>query len=184
MAAAVLAGSFFPGKAHGVFGIDSVRGVGRYFPEMVTAFPFKRPERRLWNWASPIFALAVLAWCGVFPNHGFKPVHIAVFVGILVYWGFRLSRFHKLPPLSLEIDEQEIRLLPSFHWGIDPIPRSSVYGVREERTSIFVLYRRNGVDKAIELERHFFDRAAWQQLPGLLPSLPTKKSAEAAAGIR
>lgn len=40
--------------------------------------------------------------------------------------------------------------------------------IREERTALFILYRRNGVEKVAKLQRCFLDEAAWQQLALLL----------------
>ena len=130
--------------------------------------PFKRPERSAWLLAAPLLLVAILIWMTVDPGQRLNPEKWTFPSLMLSYSAYRYWKFHKLPPLSLEIGEHEIRLLPRSHWGIDPIPRSSIYGIREEWTSIFVLYRRDGLEKVAELERCFFDGAAWQKLPRLL----------------
>jgi hypothetical protein len=135
---------------------------------MRAVFPFKRPERNPWLLATPALLIAFAIWMGVDPGRQLNPGNWVFAALMLSYSAWQHWKFYKLPSLSLEIDEHEMRLLPRSHWGIDPIPRSSIYGIREERTSIFVLYRREGVEKAAELERCFFDGAAWQQLPMLL----------------
>lgn len=131
-------------------------------------FPFKRPERNAWLLAIPALLIAFVIWTMAAPAQRLHPEKWIFPALMLGYAAWRQWKFYKLPPLRLEIDEHEIRLLPRSHWGIDPIPRSSVYGIREERTSIFVLYRRDGVEKAAELERCFFDGIAWRQLPELI----------------
>lgn len=135
---------------------------------MRAVFPFQRPERNPWLLAIPALLIAFAIWMMVDPGRRLDPGN-RVFPSLMLgYSAWRHWKFCKLPPLSLEIDGHEMRLLPRSHWGIDPIPRSSIYGIREERTSIFVLYRRDGMEKAAELERCFFDAAAWQQLPEVL----------------
>ena len=135
---------------------------------MRVVFPFKRPERDPWLLAIPALLITFAIWMMVAPGRRLDPEKWVFPALMLGYSDWRQWKFIKLPPLSLEIDEHQMRLLPRSHWGIDPIPRSSIYGIREERTSIFVLYRRDGVEKAAELERCFFDGATWQQLPRLL----------------
>lgn len=135
---------------------------------MRAVFPFKGPERNAWLLTIPVLLIAFVIWILVEPGHRLDPRNWVFPALLLGYSAWRQWKFYKLPPLSLEVDEHEMRLLPRSHWGIDPIPRSSIYGIREERTSLFVLYRRGGVEKAAELERCFFDGAAWQQLPQLL----------------
>lgn len=135
---------------------------------MLAVFPFKRPERNPWLLAIPALLIVFIVWILMDPVRHFEPVQ-GIFPALMLgYSAWRQWKFYKLPPLSLEIDENEMRLLPRSHWGIDPIPRSSILGIRKERTPIFVLYRRDGVEKAAELERCFFDETAWQQLPKLL----------------
>lgn len=135
---------------------------------MCAVFPFKRPERNPWLLAFPALLIAFSIWMMVDPDFRLDPAQWIFPSLMLGYSAWRQWNFYKLPPLSLEIDEHEMRLLPRSHWGIDPIPRSSIHGIREERTSIFLLYRRDGMEKVAELERCFFDEAAWQQLPTLL----------------
>jgi hypothetical protein len=135
---------------------------------MRAVFPFKRPERNPWLLAIPTLLIAFAVWIGVEPGRQQNPGNWVFGALMLSYSAWRQWNFYKLPPLSLEIDEHEMRLLPRSHWGIDPITQSSIYGIREERTSLFVLYRRDGVEKVAELERCFFDGAAWHRLPLLL----------------
>ena len=158
----------FPGEIR----IDSPPRNQRSSPVLRAVFPFKRPERNAWLLAIPVILIAFVIWIWVEPGHRLDPRNWVFPALLLGYSAWRHWKFYQLPPLSLEVDEHEMRLLPRSHWGIDPIPRSSIYGIREERTSIFVLYRRGGVEKAAELERCFFDAAAWQQLPELLSPSP------------
>ncbi len=135
---------------------------------MRAVFPFKRPERNRWYLAFPILLLILGTLCLLDPSLRPETPEYIILAATTGYWIWEQWRFRKLPPLSLEIDEHEIRFLPRSHWGIDPIPRASIYGIREERTSLFVLYRRDGVEKVAELRRCFFDWAAWHRLPLLL----------------
>lgn len=135
---------------------------------MAAVFPFKRPERNPWLLAAPALLVAFLIWILLDPTRNLGPANWIFPVLMFSFSAWRHWKFYKLPPLSLEIDEHEVRLLPRSHWGIHPIPLSSIYAIRKERTSIFILCRREGVEKAAELERCFFDEAAWRQLPMLL----------------
>lgn len=135
---------------------------------MRSVFPYKRPERNPWYFAYPILLLILGILCLLDPSLRLGTLEYLILSATTGFWAWEQWRFRKLPPLSLEIDEHEIRLLPRSHWRIDPIPRSAICGIREERASLFVLYRRDGSEKVAEFRRCFLDCNAWHRLPRLL----------------
>jgi hypothetical protein len=149
-------------------------------------FQFRRPENapRHFILIAALAAFVLLAWSGRVGK--LQPSGLLFPAGITGYFLYQQWKWRRMPPCSLQVDDEGLQLLPVEHWKIGPVPWSAVREIREDPASVWVIYMRGSSGNALELEKHFFTRGEAKELLEQLrtTNIAAKKAADAVAGIR
>ena len=133
----------------------------------VKAFPLLRPEKGRWYWAGIGVWALLLVWMW-FSRDQLKPWSYLSGVILFSMALVKDVRMRLTPNRRVEIDEQGIRLFPQGYWIVDEIAWDDVMGRREESSGIFLHFKDEGTERAVEFERRLFSKECWRELAGWL----------------
>jgi hypothetical protein len=140
-------------------------------------FPLLRPEKNRWYRAGIACCVLLLVWMGV-SHDKLERMNYLLAAALLLVAIIRHLRLRGAPDRRVELDDKGIRLFPAGYWVVDEIRWNSVVGRREEGTGIFLHFKDDGTERAVEFERRLFSKEHWGELAGLLQGdtrqLPTE----------
>lgn len=134
---------------------------------MMRVFPLLRPEKSRWYRVGIGCWVLLLIWMWISRDQ-LKPVNYLFGAILFVMAVVRDLRLRLTPDRKVEMDDSIIRLSPGGHWVVDEIDRGNVIGRREESSGIFLHFKDEGTERAVEFERRLFSEADWKELAGLL----------------